>query len=253
MSRGRIAGLAFALLTFALPGLARAGPAFTDWAAVVVAGDWHAHSGGPSEAFDNARRDVARKLETYGFSPEHILQFSVRPEMYSKPVPGKSSVGNISAGLQSMASKARSGCLFYMSSHGAPEGALLDQDLLTPSVLLKMLNDACGSRPTIVIISTCFSGVFVPTLADPNRLIVTAARRDRTSFGCGESNRYPFFDDCFLNATAAARNFSQTLPLIRGCITAKETEIGVDTPSEPQSSLGANLAMILPLLSFNPH
>ncbi len=39
---------------------------FNDWTAVVVAGDWHAHSGGPTEAFDNARRDVAAALQRSG-------------------------------------------------------------------------------------------------------------------------------------------------------------------------------------------
>ena len=49
--------LAAALAFASTPALA-ASP-FSDWAAVVIAGDWHAHSGGPTEAFDNARRDVA--------------------------------------------------------------------------------------------------------------------------------------------------------------------------------------------------
>ena len=54
---------------------ARAQPAaFSDWAAVVVAGDWRAHGGGPTEAFDNARRDVAAALVGLGFSKRSMLQ-----------------------------------------------------------------------------------------------------------------------------------------------------------------------------------
>ncbi|MEO6380286.1 MAG: hypothetical protein ABIO37_19855, partial [Caulobacteraceae bacterium] len=35
---------------------------FANWAAIVVAGDWRAHDGGPSEGFDNARRDISKAL-----------------------------------------------------------------------------------------------------------------------------------------------------------------------------------------------
>src|SRR5665811_1947526 len=38
---------------------ARAASPFSDWAAIIVAGDDHAHSGAHSEVFDNARRDLA--------------------------------------------------------------------------------------------------------------------------------------------------------------------------------------------------
>ena len=73
-----LAGLWFA--AFAAP--AAAGP-FDDWAAVVVAGDWHAHSGGPSEAFDNARRDVSTALERAGFLAQNLRE--EREEMLSLP------------------------------------------------------------------------------------------------------------------------------------------------------------------------
>jgi len=78
----RLARLAWLLagLMLAQPGPAAAASLFSDWSAVVVAGDWHAHSGGPSEAFDNARRDVSQALEQAGFRAQNLRQFSVRPE-----------------------------------------------------------------------------------------------------------------------------------------------------------------------------
>ena len=47
------------------------------------AGDFRAHSGNPSEVFDNARRDVAATLVGLGFRPEAMTQFSTRPERYA--------------------------------------------------------------------------------------------------------------------------------------------------------------------------
>ena len=72
-----LAGLLSALSLFlAVPAHAQPG-ALADWAAVVVAGDWHAHSGGPSEAFDNARRDVSLALNAAGFTAANFS--AVRP------------------------------------------------------------------------------------------------------------------------------------------------------------------------------
>ncbi len=79
---GRLLAGFLALWTALLPAAAFAASDFANWAAIVVAGDWHAHSGGPTEAFDNARRDVTKALIGAGFSPQNIQQFSVRPQNY---------------------------------------------------------------------------------------------------------------------------------------------------------------------------
>ena len=153
---------------------AAAASAFGDWSAVVIAGDWHAHTGGPSEAFDNARRDVSRAFEQAGFEPQNLRQFSVRPERYKDTNPAKSDPQGIYDALTDLTAKAAGGCLIYFSSHGAPQGVVVDQQILPPGVLASMLDSTCGKRPTVVIISACFSGVFVPALAGANRLVLTA-------------------------------------------------------------------------------
>ncbi|WP_296597135.1 C13 family peptidase, partial [Phenylobacterium sp.] len=182
----RLLALIASLWLATAAGAAQAASAFSDWSAVVVAGDWHAHDGAPSEGFDNARRDVSAALTRAGVQTQNIRQFSVRPERYKDTRPEKSELRGIYNALVDLSGRTAGGCIFYMTSHGAPEGAQLDQGLLRPGVLANMLDRTCGKRPTIVVISACFSGVFVPTLALPNRMVVTAARPDRTSFGCGQ-------------------------------------------------------------------
>jgi hypothetical protein len=244
-----IAALAGAwALAFAAPAAAAA--PFADWSAVVVAGDWHAHSGGPSEAFDNARRDVAAALETAGFARANIRQFSVRPERYKDARPLKSDPRAIYEGLTDLAQRNPGGCLVYFSSHGAPQGVLVDDRVLSPGILDAMLDDACGTRPTIVVVSACFSGVFVAPLAAPNRMILTAARPDRTSFGCGEDNRYPFFDDCFLQGMRVAAAFPPLADRVRACIAEREATERMSPPSEPQTWIGETLRPTLPLYRF---
>lgn len=223
---------------------------FSDWSAVVVAGDWHAHSGGPSEAFDNARRDVTQAFERAGFEPANLRQFSVRPERYRDPALTKSSPQAIYDALTNLTAKASGGCLVYFSSHGAPQGVVVDQQFLPPGVLASMLDTTCGKRPTVVIISACFSGVFVRPLAGPERMVLTAARPDRSSFGCGEADRYPYFDQCVLEALPNTSDFATLGPAVQACVGAREVKEGMKPPSEPQLFIGAGLKPLLPLYSL---
>jgi hypothetical protein len=247
----RLAGLVAllgALWLSAAPPAAAGG--FDDWAAVVVAGDWHAHSGGPTETFDNARRDVAQTLTGLGFRPDNLRQFSVRPERYKDTRPGKSDLRTIYDSLSDLTQRATGGCLVYFSSHGAPQGVLVDQSVLAPGVLGQMVDRTCGQRPTVVVISACFSGVFVPALAAPNRMVLTAARPDRSSFGCGEADRYPYFDDCFLQSAQGAKDFGHLGQAVRACVAEREAKEGMKPPSEPQLYVGAALRPLLPLYAF---
>jgi hypothetical protein len=238
-------------LWFATAGGALAASPFADWGAVVVAGDWHAHDGGPSEGFDNARRDVSAALLRAGFQPQNVRQFSVRPERYKDTHPDKTEPQGIYEALKDLSGKTAGGCIFYISSHGAPQGAVLDQGLLYPGTLATMLDQSCGKRPTVVVISACFSGVFVPTLAKPNRMVLTAARPDRTSFGCGQDNKYPYFDDCFLSSMTFAHDFTSLAAETRECVRRREITEKMTPPSEPQLWVGAQLAPMLPFYTFD--
>ena len=233
-------------LAFAAPAVASP---FSDWTAVIVAGDWHAHSGGPSEAFDNARRDVTQAFERVGFEAANLRQFSVRPERYSGVALTKSEPQAIYQALTDLTAKASGGCLVYFSSHGAPQGVVVDQQFLAPGLLASMLDNTCGKRPTVVIISACFSGVFVPALAGPNRMVLTAARPDRSSFGCGEADIYPYFDQCILESLPGVGDFAALGATVKGCVAARENKEGMKPPSEPQLYIGAQLR---PLLPFYP-
>ena len=239
--------LLIAGLWLAISAPAQAASPFADWAVVVVAGDWHAHSGGPSEAFDNARHDVAQALEHAGFQPANLRQFSVRPERYKDVGLAKSDPDIIFNSLVDLTGKATGGCLVYFSSHGAPQGVVVDQQILPPAVLAGMLDRTCGARPTVVVISACFSGVFVPALASANRMVLTAARPDRSSFGCGESDRYPYFDECFLSSISDAKTLPTLATAVQTCVATREVKEGMKPPSEPQLFIGGGLRPLLPL------
>jgi hypothetical protein len=239
---GVIASAAIALL--AAPAFA-AGP-FADWAAIVVAGDWHAHDGNPSEVFDNARRDISSDLVRLGFQPGNVEQFSVRPENYPQDRASASDAHTIATSLWDLSNRTSAGCLIYFTSHGSTDGILMGSDTYAPGSLSQMLDNTCSDRPTVVIISACFSGVFVPALQAPNRMILTAARPDRTSFGCSQSLRYTFFDQCFLETLPATSDFPDLGRGVQACVAAREKREHVAPASEPQLWVGATAQTSLP-------
>ncbi len=214
---------------------------FSDWAVLLVAGDDHAHSGAPSQVFDNARRDLARAFAGIGFSPANIVQFSVDPAKDAE-VTDASAIANA---LWDLTDRAKGGCLIYFTSHGTPDGIVTNGGVLSPDSWSRIVNNACGKRPSVIVMSSCFSGQFVPALAGPDRMVLTAARPDRTSFGCGESDHYTFFDGCFLQALPATGDFPALADRTRDCVAREEQALGVDYPSEPQLSIGNDVVASL--------
>ncbi len=88
--------------------------------------------------------------------------------------------------------------VLYLTMHGTPEHELavhfppFVDDLLLPEDLSTLLADA-GIRHRVVAISACYAGGFIPALSDADTLVLTAARADRASFGCGTQSTVTFF------------------------------------------------------------
>ncbi len=158
----------------------------------------------------------------------------------------------MTATLTRLAAQARSGCLVYVTSHGGAEGlVVLGDTFFTNAGLAGMIDDACGPRPTVVIVSACFSGTFIPALSSPNWMVLTAARFDRSSFGCGESEQYTYFDACLIQELPKAHDFPALGRAAQACVAKREADMGADPPSEPQLWIGPALAPDLPLLAFS--
>lgn len=95
--------------------------------------------------------------------------------------------------------------------------------------------------PTILIISACYSGSLIPTLEARNRIILTAASKDKSSWGCSPLDKNTFFIDALFgkefNPTLSLNEiFEQTKARI-----AKREEEQKLTPSEPQIFVGENM------------
>lgn len=239
------------LLLTLMAALAGAGPAdaqsrFDGWAGAVIAADWRDGGGRPIAAFDNARRDVTRGLLAAGLPRESLVEFSLRPD-----APDPVSVAEALHGVAEATRRATRGCLLYFTSHGSPEGIVFGPDgTVSPAAMANQVRQWCGTRPTVVIVSACYSGVFVNALAAPNRMILTAASRERTSFGCGAEETYPWFDGCVIESLPDATDFLALAAGARACVARKEQAAGITVPSEPQLFVGAEMQLRLPTLRF---
>ena len=142
--------------------------------------------------------------------------------------------------------------VLYTTSHGADVGLAYHYGdygygVLSPQRLKAALEEA-GIRRRVLLISACYSGVFVPVLASPDTAILTAAASTRTSFGCRAENDWTFFGDALINRAlrqpvsldAAARMASRSVAEWE----AKARYLA----SLPQVSIGAETARWLPAL-----
>ena len=248
MGRGLIIVLAV-LFGFAAsaPAQTAAPPSrFANWTSAIVAADWRDGANRPIQAFDNARRDLVKGFLAAGFSRANMVDYSLRPD-----APQPVSASAVLEGINAAAARGTSGCLLYFTSHGVPTAMVFGEaPRMTPDMMANMVRTACGTRPTVVIVSACYSGIFVNALAAPNRMVLTAASRERTSFGCGADETYPWFDGCIIETLPTATDFLALAAGTRACVTRKETERGVSPASEPQLFVGAEMQLRLPTLRF---
>jgi hypothetical protein len=111
---------------------------------------------------------------------------------------------------------------------------------LTPKVLREALDDA-GIQHRVVVVSACYSGGFVPDLADANTLLITASSADRNSFGCGDSNDLTDFGRAyFAEALRETRSFTEAFERARTVIGEREKTNGF-LASQPQIAGGEAL------------
>lgn len=201
------------------------------WRAVLVAGD------SSTPAFDNGVEEMRAKLQKRGVTD--IAIYSADPA--SVPRERLSTAINVRAALRRGGGQA---CLAYVTSHGNEDGFYLrpDRRIFGPSLLDQALTEGCGSVPTVVVISACHSGTFIDNgVRRPNRVILTAAATNRTSFGCGADDEYTYYDWCLLHQFDGATTWSELSAATRTCVEGLERKTGAKA-SMPQLFVGSEVA-----------
>lgn len=66
-----------------------------------------------------------------------------------------------------------------------------------------------GIRWKVIVVSACYAGGFIDSLKDDETLIMTAARRDRRSFGCSDDNDFTYFGRAYFKESLPVSNSFQ--------------------------------------------
>ncbi|MFT6907657.1 MAG: hypothetical protein ACJAS1_004341 [Oleiphilaceae bacterium] len=127
----------------------------------------------------------------------------------------------------------------YLTSHGSkdhnfylnqPNLPLSDYSAEALGKVLKSLK----IRNKIVVISACYSGGFIPKLDDGDTVVITAAQKDKTSFGCADRNEFTYFGEAyFKEGLAKGLNFFDAFDNATQLVSIWEKEESI-TASEPQ-------------------
>jgi hypothetical protein len=207
--------------------------------AVLTAGDWS------SPAFDHATEAVRDRLLAHHAAPQDIQRLSASQAVVTQDEAASSTLKNVLSAIERLKPGPGQGCFVFATSHGAYEEGLVlvpSQNYLTPEALDAALKIGCGNAPTVVIVSACFSGIFAkPPMTKANRIILTAAREDRSSFGCGARFQYTFYDRCLLQGMDRSATWQAAFQTIRTCVLSRENALHFQ-PSGPQAAMGEAVA-----------
>lgn len=207
-----------------------------EWTGLFIAGD------DSIEAFDNSQRDLVAALSARGLDTaiRYTVSRSVakaNPDVTLLTEPRLDELENMSIAGTGQ------GCLVHLTSHGIEgEGFYLATSgglILDPDYLAQLVDQLCdGAQRTVVLVSACFSGQFITdAIKRPNRIILTAARADRPSFGCSAEDNHTYWDGCLIEQLPRSKTWARLYDNASACIAAKEAATN-EMPSEPQAWFG---------------
>ncbi len=167
---------------------------------------------------------------------------------------------NFSAAVHALAGimdKGRDVLILLMTSHGDRNGFGLELanrsfSALTPQEVASAL-DGEGIKNRVVIVSACYSGLFVPPLANDTTIVMTAADANSTSFGCAPERDWTYFGDAlFRQSLQPGTDFQNAFEHARILIRGWEVMDRL-SPSNPQAHFGpALVAKLAPFFAMPP-
>jgi hypothetical protein len=92
--------------------------------------------------------------------------------------------------------------VLMLTSHGSREGLAVSNGKLPllqlGPVELRQALDEAGIKWRVIIVSACYSGVFIDPLKTDTTFIATASDADHSSFGCADDRDLTYFGEAFL-------------------------------------------------------
>jgi hypothetical protein len=198
------------LLDKALAALQPRAPGRINLYLLAVAGD------GSQEVFrrevDFVQAEFARRFGTAGRS---VALINSRNTVAQAPMATVTSIRRALNAIAARMDPAEDILFLFLTSHGSAEHELslnqngIDLQDLRATDLGAALKES-GIRWKVVVVSACYSGGFIDPLQDERTLVMTAARRDRRSFGCADENDFTYFGRAFFKESLPkSRSFAE--------------------------------------------
>jgi hypothetical protein len=203
---------------------------------------------GSENVFHN-EAEYAARLFTRRFGPTaHALVLENHPDtLATRPLATWSNLEDALDGLAHRMDPQQDILLLYLTTHGSEDHTLLvDMDPLPlDQIGAQDLGAILGARPfkwKVVVVNACYSGGFIPPLQGDGTLVLTAARSDRSSFGCGTDSDATYFGRAWLvDALNRTPDFVAAFAQAKDEI-AKWERRDRFLPSEPQMAIGRGIA-----------
>ena len=203
---------------------------------------------GGEDVFRN-EAEYAAQLFTQRFGERaHSLVLENNPDtLTTHPLASWSNLESALDGLAKVMQPDQDILLLYVTSHGDEDHTLMvDMDPLPlDQIGASDLAGILAMHPfkwKVVVVNACYSGGFVPPLRGAGTLVLTAARADRSSFGCGSDSDITYFGKAWLvDALNHTDDFIDAFRQASDEIGRWEEKDGL-TPSEPQIDIGDGIA-----------
>lgn len=224
------------LMQSAIDGLQPRQPGTPNLYVVAFAGD------GDEDVFRNEAEFVETLFSRRFNAQGHTIVLENNPvTLATRPL---ATLTNLTLALDAIAERmnpAEDILLLYLTSHGSRDHTLavsmdpLPLNQITPEDLADALATEPSMRWKVLVVNACYSGGFIDALRDDSTMVITAARSDRTSFGCGTESEITYFGKAFLaEALNETRSVREAFDLAVASVDAWEERDRDGDRSEPQ-------------------
>jgi hypothetical protein len=202
--------------------------------------------GGQKVFAEEIKLAAHRVGERYGSSPRTLLLLNDHRDLTTWPL---ATHDNLRYALREIGRRMNPGTdvlFLVVSSHGDRNGLIevSNTDMeplgLAPTTVNAFMREA-GIRMRVVVVSACFSGAFVDPLANDDTIVLTAASKSRSSFGCADDRNLTWFGEAFFqDSLPGAPDLRAAFDATRTLVRARERGMRA-RPSQPQSYFGAGV------------
>jgi hypothetical protein len=198
---------------------------------------------GEERVFTEETKLAAKRVgEKYGSSSRSVLLLNDRRDLTTWPLASESSLRYALREIARVMNRDEDVLFLALSSHGS-RGAIsvsntgMVEQGLSARTLAKLLEES-GIRWRVIVVSACFSGSFVKPLANNHTIVITAAAKNRTSFGCSDQRDLTYFGESFYrDAMPHSTYLRVAFEAARTDI--RQRELAEDfLPSQPQGYFG---------------